>query len=193
MRRSRLGSPRIRNFARGECVTMVHRVRKFALLMAVSVCACAWIGVAGASATVATFGAEINQTPLEAGTCGFQSAAERPCVFVNNIILAQAGLTTAPCTGTITRFRLNGIPRPGDHYALRVVHRNSDGSYTGTATSASVSIATDGINEYATSLPVTQGESIGIAFLDSTNDHGLRLARAFRVASGALFYFSSHT
>jgi hypothetical protein len=168
---------------------MVHRVGKFTLLMLVSVCACAWLGAAAANATVETFGAEINQTPVEAGTCGFSNAAERPCVFVDNIILSQAGLTTSPCTGTITRFRLNGIPRPANHYALRVIHRNSNGSYTGTATSAPVSIATDGINEYATSLPVAEGESIGIDFEDSTEEHGIRFVSEFAVSSAVLFDF----
>ena len=134
---------------------MVHRVRKFALLMAVSVCASAWIGVAGASgATVYTFGAEINQSPITAGTCGFEHSTERPCVFVDNTITSQAGLLTAPCNGTITRFRLNGIPHPGNSYALRVLDRNGDGSYTGTAPGAPVEIVTEGINEYATILPV---------------------------------------
>src|SRR6201996_754587 len=153
---------------------MVHRVRKFALLMTVLVGSCAWVGVAGArGATVYTFGAEINQSPITAGTCGFEHSTERPCVFVDNTITSQAGLLPAPCNGTITRFRLNGIPHPGNSYALRVLDRGGGGSYTGTATSAPVEIATEGINEYATSLPVSKGESIGIDFEGSTEEHGL--------------------
>lgn len=158
--------------------------------MVVSVCACASIGTAtAAGATVETFGAEVNQTPTTSGTCGFANASERPCVFVDNIILSEAGVTTAPCTGTITRFRLNGIPLPGNTYALRVIHRNDNGSYTGTATSAPVSIATDGINEYATSLPVLKGESIGVDFEGSTEEHGLRYVNELAVSSAVLFDF----
>jgi hypothetical protein len=154
------------------------------------VCACAWVGAATASgATVYTFGAEINQSPITAGTCGFEHSTERPCVFVDNTITSQAGLLTAPCNGTITRFRLNGIPHPGNSYALRVIDRNGDGSYTGTATSAPVEIATEGINEYATSLPVSKGESIGIDFEGSTEEHGLRYVSEPGVSSAVLFAF----
>jgi hypothetical protein len=168
---------------------MVRLLRKFGSLLVVMVCACAWFGSTADAETVLTFGAEVNQTPIEAGTCGFEKAAERPCVFVDNVILEQATAMTAPCTGTITRFRLNGIPRPANHYALRVMHRNNDGSYTGTATSATVSIATEGINEYATSLPIAKGESIGVDFEDSTEEHGLRYVSGLGVSSAVLFDF----
>lgn len=169
---------------------MVRGVRKFGLPAAVMVCACAWAGAATASgATVYTFGAEINQRPITAGTCGFEHSTERPCVFVDNTITSQAGLLTAPCNGTIARFRLNGIPHPGNPYALRVLDRNGDGSYTGTATSAPVEIATEGINEYATSLPVLKGESIGIDFEGSTEEHGLFYVSEPGVSSAVLFAF----
>jgi hypothetical protein len=169
---------------------MVRRVKRSGLLVVVMVCACAWVGAATASgATVYTFGAEINQSPITAGTCGFEHSTERPCVFVNNIIASQAGLLTAPCNGTIFRFRLNGIPHPGNSYALRVLDRNGDGSYTGTATSAPVEIGTEGINEYATSLPVSKGESIGIDFENSTEEHGLFYVSELAVSSAVLFAF----
>ena len=167
-----------------------RRARKFGLLAVVTVCACAWVGAAMANgATVYTFGAEINQSPITAGTCGFEHSTERPCVFVDNTITSQAGLLTAPCSGTIFRFRLNGIPHPGDDYALRVLDRNGDGSYTGTATSVPVEIATEGINEYATSLPVSKGESIGIDFEGSTEEHGLFYVSEPGVSSAVLFAF----
>ena len=156
----------------------------------VIMCACAWVGATGASgATVYTFGAEINQSPITAGTCGFEHSTERPCVFVDNTITSQAGLLTAPCNGTITRFRLNGIPHPGNSYALRVLDRNGDGSYTGTATSAPVEVATEGINEYATSLPIVKGESIGVDFEGSTEEHGLFYVSESGVSSAVLFAF----
>jgi hypothetical protein len=169
---------------------MVRCVRRFGLLAVVTMCGCAWVGAASASgATVYTFGAEINQSPITAGTCGFEHSTERPCVFVDNTITSQAGLLTAPCNGTISRFRLNGIPHPGNSYALRVLDRNGDGSYTGTATSAPVQIATEGINEYATSLPVLKGESIGIDFEGSTEEHGLFYVSEPGVSSAVLFAF----
>jgi hypothetical protein len=93
-----------------------------------------------------------------------------------------------PCAGTVTRFRLNGFVRPANHYRLRVVRRNADGSFTGTASSAPVAIASEGVNEYATSLPIAAGEQIGIDFLDSTEDHGLRWVGPSSAVGAAYFY-----
>jgi hypothetical protein len=94
----------------------------------------------------------------------------------------------SPCDGTITRFRLNGFPKPNNRYRLRVVRRNADGSYTGTATSAQVTIGTEGVNEYATSLPISAGEQIGIDFQDSTEEFGLRWVGGTPGVGAAYFY-----
>jgi len=137
---------------------------------------------APASAAEVTIGANVNQATSESGTCAFQSAAQRPCTFITGAIPGQTMI--APCSGTITRFRLNGFPKPADHYSLRVVRRNADGSFTGTATSAVVSIGVEGVNEYATSLPIAAGEGIGIDFQDSTEDHGLRWIGGSAISAG---------
>jgi hypothetical protein len=142
------------------------------------------MGFVPASSADVTFGANVNQVTSESGTCGFASPSERPCTFVNNVVPGQT--MTAPCSGTVTRFRLNGFPKPANHYRLRVVRKNADGSYTGTASSDPVSIGVEGVNEYATSLPITAGEEIGIDSLDSTEDHGLRWVGGSAVNS---FYF----
>jgi hypothetical protein len=142
------------------------------------------VGFVPVSSADVTLGANVNQVTSESGTCGFASPSERPCTFVNNVVPGQT--MTAPCSGTITRFRLNGFPRPASHYRLRVVRKNADGSYTGTASSDPVSIGVEGVNEYATSLPIAAGEEIGIDFLDSTEDHGLRWVGGSAVNS---FYF----
>jgi hypothetical protein len=142
---------------------------------------------APAGATETTIGANVNQPTGEAGTCGFKEARERPCILVWDAIPGQA--MASPCDGTITRFRINGIPRPNDHYALRVVTKNTDGSYTGTATSSTVSVATEGVNEYATSLPISTGQEIGLDFLDSTEEHGVRLVGEAGVTGGYFYAF----
>lgn len=49
-----------------------------------------------------------------------------------------------------------------------------------------MTIGVEGVNEYETSLPVTAGEGIGVDFLDSTEDHGLRDVFGSAVSS---FYF----
>ncbi len=140
-----------------------------------------WAPVGSADTTI---GAYVNQNPATTGTCGYKTAAERPCLFVDTIIPALA--TTAPCDGTVTRFRLNGLPKPNNHYRLRVVRKNADGSFTGTASSAPVTIATDGVNEYLTSLPIAAGEYIGVDFGDSTEEFGLRWVE--QPATGAYFF-----
>lgn len=142
------------------------------------------VSLAPASSADVTIGANVNQSTGTSGTCGFESPSERPCAFVNNVVPGQT--MTAPCSGTVTRFRLNGIPRPANHYRLRIVRKNADGSFTGTASSDPVTIGVEGVNEYETSLPVTAGEGIGVDFLDSTEDHGLRDVFGSAVSS---FYF----
>jgi hypothetical protein len=130
------------------------------------------VSLAPASSADVTIGANVNQSTSESGTCGYNLPSERPCTFVNDIVPGQ--MMTAPCTGMITRFRINGFPKPANHYRLRVVRRNADGSYTGTATSAQVAIGAEGINEYTTSLPIAAGELIGLDFQGSTEDHSVR-------------------
>lgn len=149
-------------------------------------CACWSLTAASADADV-TIGADVDQVTTESGTCGFEEASERPCTIVTNAVPGQT--MTSPCDGTVTRFRLNGFPRPANHYSLRVVQRNADGSYTGTATSAEVQIESEGVNEYPTSLPIAAGERIGIDFRDSTEEHGLRWAGGSGVSAAVLFDF----
>ncbi len=158
----------------------------------VSVCAvlgCAYVLPASVCAdpVEVTIGANVNQATTESGTCGFASSAERPCTIVTS---AAGGSTMiSPCSGTVTRFRLNGFPRPLNRYSLRVVRRNSDGTYTGTATSAPVQIETEGVNEYATDLPISTGELLGIDFLDSLEEHGLRWVGGAGVSAAVFFEF----
>jgi hypothetical protein len=157
-------------------------------LAALTAGACLTIAVALAPASSAdvTIGANVNTSTLNSGTCGFGIPAERPCTFVTSTIPGQT--MNAPCAGTVTRFRLNGFVRPANHYRLRVVRRNADGSFTGTASSAPVAIASEGVNEYATSLPIAAGEQIGIDFLDSTEEFGLRWVGSSGV--GAAYFYA---
>ncbi len=151
-------------------------------------CAC-WLAPAAAQAEEVTIGANVDQITPESGTCAFDNAAQRPCTIVTNIVLEGSRQLTSPCDGTVTRFRLNGIPRPANHYRLRVVRRNDDGSYTGTASSATVQIGSEGVNEYATNLPISKGELLGIDFTDSTEEHGLRWVGGLGVSAGVLYDF----
>ena len=134
-----------------------------------------------------TIGANVNQQTSESGTCGFMTALERPCTLITTVIPGQT--MTSPCDGTITRFRLNGFPRPANSYSLRVIRINGDGTYTGTATSAPVAIAAEGVNEFPTSLPISAGETIGIDFRESLEEHGLRWVGGSQVKAGYFYQF----
>lgn len=157
-------------------------------LAALTAGACLVIAVALAPAGSAdvTIGANVNQSTLNSGTCGYKFPTERPCTLITSAVPGQT--MNAPCAGTVTRFRLNGFVRPANHYRLRVVRRNADGSFTGTASSSPVAIATEGVNEYATSLPIAAGEQIGIDFLDSTEEFGLRWVESPGV--GAAYFYA---
>lgn len=166
----------------------IRRATPAAILV---VCASlALLGLAFASpagAAEVTIGANVNQATTESGTCGYKTANEPPCVLVTSVIPGQT--MTSPCDGTITRFRLNGFPKPKDHYSLRVVTKNADGTFTGTATSAPVSIATEGVNEYPTSLPIATGQEIGIDFLDSSEEFSLRWVGGSAVVANYFYKF----
>jgi hypothetical protein len=167
---------------------MGRNAPRVALIWIVLLCVSSGLTVGVADAAEVTIGADVDQVTAESGTCGFEHAAERPCTIVTNFVPGGPTMT-APCAGTVTRFRLNGIPRPLDHYSLRVLRRNADGTYTGTATSAPVQITTEGVNEYATDLPIATGELIGIDFLESTEEHGLRWVGGTGVSAAVLFDF----
>jgi hypothetical protein len=162
--------------------------RHLTALLAISIATLTGIAfVTSAGAAEVTIGANVNQATSESGTCGFMTPAERPCTFITSVIPGQTLI--APCSGTVTRFRLNGLPKPANHYSLRVVRKNPDGSFTGTATSAEVAITAEGVNEYPTGLPIAAGEEIGIDFQDSTEEHGLRWVGGTGVSAGYFYAF----
>ncbi len=160
-----------------------RRIAAVAVLLGVTIT----LATSAAAAADTTIGANVNQTTSERGTCGYKAALERPCVLITTVIPGQA--MTAPCDGTITRFRINALPRPNNRYSLRVIRINADGTYTGTATSAPVTPTTEGVNEYPTSLPISAGETIGIDFLDSSEEFGIRWVGGSAVKAGYFYAF----
>jgi hypothetical protein len=113
-----------------------------------------------------TIGADVNHSFNGTGACnGGGNPLQRPCATV--ILSIPSRTVRSPCDGTVTRYRMNGIPSPNT-YRLRVVHDNQNGTYTPTATSSPpVSIATSGVNEFAASVPIKQGELVALDFMDS--------------------------
>ena len=90
---------------------------------------CLLIAVALAPASLAdvTIGANVNQTITHEGTCAPATPSQRPCTIVTTVVPGQT--MSAPCDGTVTRFRLNGFVKPANHYSLRVVRHNPDGDH----------------------------------------------------------------
>jgi hypothetical protein len=134
-------------------------------LAAVGICA---IAAAPASADT-TIGSDVNGTPPNLGTCfGNPTFA---CVVVPTSLPSGAQLTS-PCEGTVTRFRINGVPT-ANTYRLRVVHLSGT---TATAVSASspVSLSVDGVNEFPVSLPIHTGDQFGLDFNHGTVDFSVR-------------------
>lgn len=123
--------------------------------------------VAGAPASAATtIGADVNHSFGYTGSCsGGMNPLQRPCTYVNFAIPDRT--MVAPCDGTVVRFRLNGIPSTNT-YRLRAVHDNLNGTFTPVATSSPpVTIPAPGVNEFSASMPIKQGDYVGLDFMDS--------------------------
>jgi hypothetical protein len=133
---------------------------------AILACALAAL-LAPAAEADTTIGVDVNQSFNYTGACdGGGNPANRPCTVVN-LQTTPARTMQAPCDGTVTRFRLNGIVA-ANTYRLRAVTDNGDGTWTPTATSTPpVTITTSGVNEYAASMPIKKGQYVGIDFMDN--------------------------
>ena len=142
---------------------------RFALLVAAAMGVGAFAAAPASADT--TIGSDVNQSPGTSGTCGFDDPSHRPCLILDTGVPGRT--TASPCDGRVVSFRLNGHVSLNTFH-LRVVRDNHDGTFTGTATSAPVTIGTEGVNTYSTSLPISAGQYIGIDFADSTADHSLR-------------------
>jgi hypothetical protein len=157
-----------------------------ALGFALTFAAVALCALASSAAADTTIGADVNQSPATSGTCGFDDSDSRPCLILDTGVPGRT--TASPCDGTVVAFRLNGHVTTNTFH-LRVVRDNHDGTFTGTATSAPVSIQAEGVNAYSTNLPISTGQYIGIDFADSTTDHSLRWVNAGPGVGAVQHYF----
>ena len=144
---------------------MSLRRRTGAVLAWVAISVCALAATPAAADT--TIGADVNQAFNYTGACdGGGIPANRPCTVVN-LTTTPARTMQSPCDGTVTRYRLNGTIT-ANTYRIRAVTDNGNGTYTPTATSAPpVTIQTTGVNEFAASMPIKQGQYVGIDFMDN--------------------------
>jgi hypothetical protein len=123
------------------------------------------VAAAPASAQTTTIGVDVNQASNYTGACA--SVAATPCTVVN-VQATPARTMQAQCDGTVTSFRLNGIAT-ANTYRIRAVTDNGDGTWTPTATSSPpVTIAADGVHTFTASMPIKQGQYVGIDFSGAT-------------------------
>jgi hypothetical protein len=127
-------------------------------------------GIAAASAKAdVTIGSDVSGTPPTAGTC-FGNATFA-CVVVP-ISLPSGAQLTSPCEGTVTRFRINGVPT-ANTYRLRVVHL-SGSTATPVSSSPPASLTADGVNTFPASLPIHTGDQFGLDFNHGTVEFSVR-------------------
>jgi hypothetical protein len=116
-----------------------------------------------------TIGSDVNGTTPTAGTCFGNSSFA--CVIVP-ISLPSGAQLTSSCEGTVTRFRINGIPT-ANTYRLRVVHLNGS-TATAVSSSSAVSLTADGVNTFPVSLPIHPGDQFGLDFNHGAVDNSVR-------------------
>lgn len=145
----------------------------------VSVLVLSGLIVAPARADI-TIGADVSDSSLTRYVCNFMGDG---CVVVPTALL-NGGPLTSPCEGTVTRFRINGIPS-NNTYRLRVLQVSGTTS-TAVSASSAVPLMSDGINVFPVSLPIHAGNQLGLEFADSPD---FQVVRA-RQMSQSLTYFN---
>jgi hypothetical protein len=100
-----------------------------------------------AQAATVTVGASFTGKAV-AGFC------ESACGFITLGVEAPSSATLAPADGTVTRWRL-ALASEVPGYSLNVLRKNSDGTYTVTASSAEVTPSgSGGVETFTTNLPI---------------------------------------
>jgi hypothetical protein len=138
------------------------------LIAALVVVLAGWLGAGTAQADV-TVGDDVNYSgPTNRGTCNGPASG---CVVVPASV-PNTSILTSPCEGTVTRFRINGVPT-NNRYRLRVLQLAGT---TATAVSASPAVAlmSDGVNTFNTSLPIHAGNQVGLEFTIGTDFQSVR-------------------
>jgi hypothetical protein len=128
--------------------------------------AAAWalIAAVAANATTVTVGSVLpptfTSTPFEGVRTQFNTA------------LPEAGAKIAsPVNGAIIRWKLQGAK--GGPFTLRVLHPSGGGSFTASGTSAPAMPIGLGIETFATSLPIRNGDLIAVDSANGTDEIGV--------------------
>jgi hypothetical protein len=129
--------------------------------------AASWVLIvpASAPAAVVTIG-----SPLTASfsfATGFSNS-----LTVTNLVLPEPGANvTSPVSGTIVRWRITGAS--GGPFRLRVLTPGNGMTFTGAGTSESRTPSSTATESFATSLPISAGQQIGLDLSDPSASIGL--------------------
>ncbi len=133
------------------------RARNGLLMLGLAGCL-ALVGPAAAGANTVTVGSPLTAAlpPVQFGSSG---------TAVTTALPEPGALVTAPANGTIVSWKVIGAS--GGPLKLRVVHPVDGGLVKGAGTASSGPITGPGVLTFTASLPMSQGDLIGI---DPTND-----------------------
>jgi hypothetical protein len=127
------------------------RTARFSILVLGALLALA----ATAQADTITVGASLSSPELFSGGC----LPTTSCGTVMVEATAPATVTSSPVDGVVTAWRVaDAVEAPG--FGVSVVSRNSDGTYTATASSAAETPHGNQIETFNTDLPIKAGEFI---------------------------------
>jgi hypothetical protein len=111
------------------------------------------------SASAAVTIGEDTSTPGDAAFFGCSGFPTASCTFAQTTHPARS--YTAPFDGVIVRWRIRGDSE-GVQFALRALHSNGDGTFTGAGTSETRTVFPGVENVFDSALPIRQGELIGV-------------------------------
>jgi hypothetical protein len=132
------------------------------LLTALGTCVATSALAGVAEAETLTLGADLT-APKESGTCSPLGGGG--CGEMIVTAAAPSVGTRSPVDGTVVRWRIGGTSAMSG-YRLNVLHKNTDGSYTVTATSGPVTPSGDEIETLDSALPIRLGEYLELDIPD---------------------------
>jgi hypothetical protein len=107
------------------------------------------------------FASALVGSPLTGNFSTGSRSCSPACTDFNTVLTEPGANVTSPIDGVIVRWRMTGNGA-GASFALRVVHPAGGGEYIGAGTSSPEVPTGDGPSVFETSLPINEGDMIGV-------------------------------
>jgi IPT/TIG domain/PASTA domain len=131
------------------------------IVSAFAVCVLGSLGlIPSAQASTVTLGSSLTASFSQSSLCGSL------CTIAQSEL--PGAVVASPSDGTVVRWRVKAASGPGG-FRLRVLHPEGFGAYTGVGTSATGTPVSFGTQVFATQLPISAGDLVG---LDPTDPNG---------------------